>query len=133
MHKPSNVSDYMSVSLVTFTPDTPVLDAVSQLVAHRFSGAPVIDDLGNLVGMITEMDCLRVAVQSGYYGDQGGRVAEFMSTHVETVDADMSIVDLAQTFLHSSYRRYPVMQNDQIVGLISRHDVMRALQDLSRE
>ena len=133
MPKSCNASDYMSDSLVTFTPDTPVLDAISQLIAHRISGAPVIDERGNLVGMLSDLDCLKVAVQSGYYGDEGGRVAEFMSNDVDTIDVDIGIVDLAQMFLMSSYRRYPVMKNGQMVGLISRHDVLRALEDLSRQ
>ncbi len=131
MPKSCNVSDYMSASLVTFTPDMPVLDAISQLIAQHISGAPVIDERGNLVGMITELDCLKVAVQSGYYGDAGGRVAEFMSTDVKTIDADIGIVDLAQMFLHSSFRRYPVMVDNQMVGIISRHDVLRALEYLT--
>lgn len=132
MQKSCTVADYMSASLVTFTPDTPVLDAISQLIAHHISGAPVIDERGNLVGMLSELDCLKVAVHSGYYGDAGGRVAEFMSTNVQTINVNMSIVDLAQMFLNSSYRRYPVMADDHMVGLISRHDVLRALEFLAR-
>ena len=56
-----------------------------------------------------------------------------MSNDVDTIDVDIGIVDLAQMFLMSSYRRYPVMKNGQMVGLISRHDVLRALEDLSRQ
>ena len=72
MPKSCNASDYMSDSLVTFTPDTPVLDAISQLIAHRISGAPVIDERGNLVGMLSDLDCLKVAVQSGYMATRVG-------------------------------------------------------------
>jgi CBS domain-containing protein len=122
----------MTSSLVTFTPGTPVLDAISQLIAHNISGAPVVDDRGNLVGMITELDCLKVAVQSGYYSDAGGRVEEFMSTDVKTIDVNTGIVDLAQMFLHSAFRRYPVIADNRMVGIISRHDVLRALEDLSK-
>ncbi len=133
MPKSCKVADYMSASLITFTPDMPVLDAISQLIEHGISGAPVIDDLGNLAGMITELDCLKIAVQSGYYGDQGGRVSEYMSRDVQTINIETGIVELAQMFLNSSFRRYPVMQNDQMVGIVSRHDVLRALEDLSRD
>lgn len=133
MPKSCNVADYMNSNLVTFTPDMPVLDAISQLIAHGISGAPVVDDLGNLVGMLTELDCLKIAVQSGYYGEQGGKVAEFMSTSVQTIDMDTGIVELAQLFLNSRFRRYPVIQNDRMVGIVSRHDVLRALEDLSTD
>ncbi|NNF15977.1 MAG: CBS domain-containing protein [Gammaproteobacteria bacterium] len=132
MPKSCNASDYMCASLITFSPDMPVLDAINQLIVHSISGAPVVDDRGNLVGMLSELDCLKVALQSGYYGDAGGRVSEYMSTDVKTIDESTSIVDLAQMFMRSSYRRYPVMANDHMVGQISRHDVLRALEDLAK-
>jgi CBS domain-containing protein len=60
----------------------------------------------------------------------GGKVAEFMSTEVETVSADTDIVEIAELFLASRYRRYPVVRDGRLVGIITRHDVLRALDDL---
>jgi CBS domain-containing protein len=93
------VKDYMARTLVTFKPETDVLDAVHVLVKHRIAGAPVVDDEGNLLGMLSEYDCMKVALDAGYHGTWGGPVREFMSDGVDTVDADMSIVDLAQVFI----------------------------------
>ena len=126
------VKDYMARTLVTFKPDTDVLDAVHTLVQHRIAGAPVVDDTGNLVGMLSEYDCMRVALQAGYHGTGGGPVSEFMSEGVETVDANMSIVDLAQVFIDKKYRRFPVTQGTRLVGQISRRDVLRALENISK-
>ena len=125
------VRDYMAGSLVTFKPDVDVLDAIHELVKHRIAGAPVVDDRGELIGMLSELDCLKVALNAGYYGDWGGPVVEYMSADVETVDADMNIVDLAQKFLDSRYRRFPVLQGNRLVGQISRRDVLRALGELA--
>ncbi|MBT8088539.1 MAG: CBS domain-containing protein [Gammaproteobacteria bacterium] len=122
------VKDYMARTLVTFKPDTDVLDAVHVLVQHRIAGAPVVDDEGNLIGMLSEYDCMKVALDAGYHGTWGGPVREFMSDGVETVDADMSIVDLAQVFIDKKLRRFPVMQGTRLVGQISRRDVLRALE-----
>jgi CBS domain-containing protein len=126
------VKDYMARTLVTFKPETDVLDAVHVLVKHRIAGAPVVDDEGNLLGMLSEYDCMKVALDAGYHGTWGGPVREFMSDGVDTVDADMSIVDLAQVFIIKKFRRFPVMQGTRLVGQISRRDVLRALEYLAK-
>lgn len=125
------VRDYMAGSLVSFKPETDVLDAIHELVQHRIAGAPVVNDQGELVGMLSELDCLKVSLNAGYYGDWGGPVADYMSTSVESVDADMNIVDLAQKFLESGFRRFPVLRNNRLVGQISRRDALRALSELA--
>jgi len=125
------VKDYMARTVVTFKPDTPVLDAVHTLVKNRIAGAPVVDDEGNLIGMLSELDCMKVALQAGYYGDYGGPVRDYMSEGVKTVNIEMSIVDLAQVFIDEGYRRFPVTDNNRLVGQISRRDVLRALELLS--
>ena len=99
------VKDYMTKTLVTFKRDTNILDAIHTLVEHRIAGAPVVDDAGNLVGMLSELDCLKVALQAGYYGEYGGPVADYMSGDVMTVNAEMSIVDLAQRYVDDMLRR----------------------------
>lgn len=129
--KNSRVRDYMAGRLVTFKPDMDVLDAIYELVQHRIAGAPVVNDQGELIGMLSETDCLKVALNAGYYGDWGGPVANFMTPEVETIDADMSIVDLAQRFLDSGFRRFPVIRHNRLVGQISRRDVLRALTQLA--
>ena len=129
--KSALVRDYMAGRLVTFKPDTDVLDAIQELLHNRIAGAPVVDDQGVLIGMLSELDCLKVALNAGYYGDSGGPVSEFMTPDVETVDADMNIIDLAQKFLQYGYRRFPVLRNNRLVGQISRRDVLRALGQLA--
>ncbi len=126
------VKDYMARTLVTFKPETDVLDAVHELVEQRIAGAPVVDDAGNLVGMLSELDCLNIALHAGYHGDWGGPVADYMSDGVETVDAEMSIIDLAQVFLDTKFRRFPVMEKNRLIGQISRRDVLRALEHLAK-
>lgn len=126
------VKDYMTGKLVTFSPDTDVLDAVHLLLKHRIAGAPVVDNHGNLVGMLSELDCMKCALTAGYHGECGGPVSEFMTSDIETVNAEMSIIDLAQRFLDSGYRRYPVIKNNRLIGQISRRDVLRALDQIAR-
>ena len=126
------VRDYMTSHPVTFKPEMDVLDAVHELVKHRIAGAPVVDDHGEVIGMLSEFDCMKVALDSGYYGDAGGPVSEYMSSTVESVDADMSIVNLAEKFLNTKFRRFPVMTENRLIGQISRRDVLRALETISQ-
>ena len=126
------VKDYMAHTLTTFRPETDVLDAVHELVAQRIAGAPVVDSDGNLIGVLSELDCMKVALNAGYHSHWGGPVSEFMSDDVQTVDAEMSIIDLAQVFIESKFRRFPVMDGNRVVGQISRRDVLRALEEISK-
>ena len=125
------VKDYMAAHLVTFQPEMDILDAIHILIEKRISGAPVIDKLGNIVGILSEKDCIEVALQSSFYGELGGQVSEFMSDKVATVDANASLVDVAKLFLESNFRRYPVVDdNNRLVGQISRRDILKALETL---
>jgi CBS domain-containing protein len=126
------VKDYMARTLVTFKPDTDVLDAVHTLVAKRIAGAPVVDDEGSLVGMLSEFDCMKVVLDASYHGNLGGPVSDYMTTNTKTVDAKMNIIDLAQEFIETKFRRFPVLDGNRLVGQISRRDVLRALQEIAR-
>lgn len=121
------IADYMSKHLVTLTEETHVLEAIKKLLDHKVTSAPVLDKQKHLVGMFSEKDGMRVALECSYNQSMSGKVGEFMSTDVVTVEANASIVDLAEKFEASSVRSYPVYENNQLVGLVSRTDVLRAL------
>lgn len=119
---------FMSTSLITLSPEMDVMDAMEHLVRLRISGAPVIDGQGRLVGVLTERDCIQTFVQTAYHGQgRAGCLSEYMSRDVQTVDVHASLLDIAQLFASTKYRRYPVLENNRIVGIISRRDVIRAL------
>jgi CBS domain-containing protein len=130
--KSALVRDYMTGKLVTFHPDTDVLDAICELVNQGVAGAPVTNDQGELVGMLSELDCMKIALHAGYHGDWGGPVRNYMTTDTQTVDANTSIIDLAQRFLDSGFRRFPVVTDHRLIGQISRRDVLRALAEIAR-
>jgi CBS domain-containing protein len=121
---------YMSSDLVTFSPAMDLRCAIRLLLKNRISGAPVVDSLGRLVGILTKRDCLKVAFSASYHQEWGGHVAQVMSREVQTVEAQSDVVEVAGLVLNSRFRRFPVMKNGRLVGVISRHDVLRALDDL---
>lgn len=124
------IDDYMARELVTFLPTDDIHVAMRTFVENRVSGAPVMDENDRLVGILTKKDCLKVVYQSSYHQDWGGRVEDFMSHEVETLDAGMGILAAADHFAKSNYRRFPVLREGRMVGLISRLDILRALNDL---
>jgi CBS domain-containing protein len=121
------VADYMAADLLTFTPEVEINHAMTALLDRRFSGAPVVDARGRLVGVLSKKDCLRAALSATYHRTWGGTVGEHMSASVQTIDAEMPIVDAVELMLASPYRRFPVMRAGHLVGQVSRADLMRAL------
>ncbi len=125
--KGMRVRDIMVTKPVVFTSDTDLLDAVSTLVDRHITGAPVVDARGNLVGLLTERDFLRAALVAGYHGERGGCVGDYMSRDVEAVNADDSLLDVATRFIETKRRRYPVIEDNRVVGVVVRRDVLRAV------
>jgi CBS domain-containing protein len=125
--------DVMTRELVTLSPDTDVLVAMRLLLEHRISGAPVIDARGNLVGMLTQRDCLRVAYAASYHQEPAGAVARYMAQPVATIPADLDLVEVIGVFLRSPYRRFPVLEDNRVVGIVSRRDALSAATSLLGE
>jgi CBS domain-containing protein len=127
MQKVPPIRDCMATSLITLSPEIDITGATSILVDAKISGAPVVDASGNLVGVLSTKDCLRAALNATYYQEWGGSVATYMSTPVETLDADIDLLQAAEAFLKSVYRRFPVLENDRLVGQVSRYDILKTL------
>jgi len=121
------VADYMVKDLLTLSPEMEINRAMGILLEKRYSGAPVVDGAMNLIGVLSKKDCLRAALNASYHQEWGGSVAGHMSTDVETLDADLDIVQAVEWLLKSSYRRFPVMRDGRLVGQISRADLLRAM------
>ncbi len=122
------VSDYMSTKLITFKPEQCVLEVMNVLIKKKISGAPVVNDNNELVGIISEGDCMKQISQSRYYNQplEDVKVEEHMAREVETIDGDMNVFDAADKFLNSRRRRFPILKEGKLVGLISQKDVLKA-------
>lgn len=121
------VADYMTKRLVTLTPDMNVIDAIERLLDHKITSAPVINQQGHLLGMFSEKDGMKVFLESVYNQGMSGKVGDYMTTDTINVDVETSIVDLAEKFQPSTIRSFPVLQDTDLVGIISRTDILRAL------
>ena len=131
MSNASTVDHFMTKTLTRFSPEDNIHTAANTLLDQRISGAPVIDDSGKLVGVLSKKDCLQVIYTASYHKDWGGRVDEYMSPKVVTIESGTDIIVVADLFVESSFRRFPVMKNGRVIGQISRQDVLRALYELA--
>ncbi|MEP1035022.1 CBS domain-containing protein [Ekhidna sp.] len=123
------VEDYMARKLITFKPDQPMHEVVDALMKHKISGGPVVNNDGELVGVISEGDCLKEVVK-GKYDNMPiftGLVEEHMAKNVITVSPDLNIFEAAQMFLEKRLRRFPVIHDGKLIGQISQKDVMKAV------
>ncbi|MGH8457989.1 MAG: CBS domain-containing protein [Nevskiales bacterium] len=125
------VSDYMTTRLLTFSPDTEVMAALRQLVTRGHSGAPVVEADGRIVGMLSEKDCLKVAVMANYEDVSPGAVRDYMSPNVASVSPDTSLLEVAGRFIDAPFKRFAVVVDGKLVGQISRSDELRAIDELS--
>ena len=125
----TGIEKYMATELVSFAPEDDIIHAMRVLLDKHLSGAPVLDRSGQMVGILSQKDCLAIVYQAAYHQDWGGQVEQYMSRKVEHIDVDTTIYDAAEKFLHSNYRRFPVLRDGRLVGQISRHDIMRALDE----
>lgn len=131
-HQPATVADYMSRNLVTFNPNQPMNHVMSILLEKKISGGPVVDDDGNLVGIISEGDCLKEVVKGKYTNTPNfsGNVQDHMAKNIITINPEMNVFEAAQKFLNMRLRRFPVVKDGKLVGQISQKDIMRAVLSL---
>ena len=148
--------DLMQTHLITLSPDTPLLNAQRLFVDEEINGAPVIDETGKLLGVVSTLDILRAVEEehdtaSSYkvyfhselefsgpdwssmpedFQDRLGQltVAEAMTKGGVTVSPDTSIVDLAKHLRTNRIHRALVLENDQLVGIISTFDLLATIE-----
>jgi CBS domain-containing protein len=128
------VKDHMSTKLTTFKPDETIEQVMDAFANKRISGAPVVDESGALVGIISEVDCLREIIKGKYSNTPKfpGKVSEHMTKDVITLSPDLSLFDAAHKFLELKIRRFPVLKDGKLVGQISLSDVIRAFPKLKQ-
>ena len=127
------VTDYMTKEVITFHPLQSIAEAMDIFLEHKISGAPVMDDDSRIIGILSEIDCMKIMVDEAYHNLPHGKITvmQYMSNNVATIPVTADVLDVASKFLHTHYRRFPVVDHDgKLVGQISRRDVLKATRDL---
>ena len=121
------VRDIMTEHLVAVSPDTSAEVAVSLMLRHGISGMPVVNQNKKLLGIISEYDLLECFLEQP---EIIPNVQQYMTPDVRTISPNEDTMDVARTFLEGNYRRLPVVENDRLIGLVSRRDIMRLIETL---
>lgn len=133
----SRVADYMTRSVLTVAPETSVRELERLFVEHDFNGFPVVAG-GALAGMVTKFDVLRVFIFTPeavvpHYEELSRRTAgEIMTRDVVTFAPDTPLTRVLQTLVDVRVKSFPVVENGQLLGIVAREDVVRALRDAAR-
>lgn len=137
----------MSVDPVTVSQEATIAEAIHLMLDKHISGLPVVDKSGRLVGMLSEGDLLRRAetgtqkkrarwlewllnpgaLATEYAHSHGRRVAELMTNGAFTVGEDTTLTDVVALMEKYHVKRLPVMRGQELVGIITRSDLIRAL------
>lgn len=122
------VKDYMNRRPVKLSLDMPVAEAVEKLLLTKQTGGPVVNSQHELVGFLSEQDCLGQMITSSYYREQVCMVKDIMKTPVLSVRGNDSILELAQTMLKEKPKLYPVLDDSGVlIGTINRTEVLNAI------
>ena len=120
------VRDVMDTETHAIQASEPVIEAVRLLVRAGVTGAPVVDETGSVVGMITECECLQLLT-----GLKGGDVPEgTVGDHMEKpriVEPEMDVHYVAGLFRTGNFRRFAVVGGGRLLGVVTRKDILRAL------
>jgi CBS domain-containing protein len=139
--------DVMTVNPVSISPDESIVEAIRLMLQRKFSGLPVVDATGALVGIVTEGDLLRrtetgtqrkrprwieFLIGSGklaneYVHASGRKVHDVMTYDVHTVTEDTPLGDIVQQMERHQIKRLPVVRGGKLVGIVTRANVLRAL------
>lgn len=121
------VRDCMTTQPAIVTADMSIISALRIILDKKHSAAVVIDDDNHLIGLLSEADCIEGAFGGGVYEQDGMFVSDRMSTDIETINSESSVISSVNCFLSNNRRLLPVMEGQKLVGILTRDNLLRAL------
>jgi CBS domain-containing protein len=133
MLKQLDLGHFMLRHPVSIDPDANLLDAMHLILANKVSGLCVVDEGRRLVGVLSELDCLRGVLDATYNATAIGRVRDVMTSgNLVVARVGDDIVDVAQAMLGDRHRRRPVVDEEgRLVGQITARQILRAVKEFS--
>lgn len=130
--------DIMQTHVHTVEPEMHLSDVVASLLKHKVSNAPVVQHEGKkqrLLGFISEGDCLEFLAAELFYGNPAPpqSAQTIMKMHPMCVEQDKDLFTLTSIFTSHRYRHLPVVEQDYLLGIVSRRDVLRSLDRYYRD
>ena len=122
--------DVMTSSVITVSPDTTVPTAATLLYSHGFTAAPVVDAHGQIIGIVTEADLTRSPVVPDWWMIQrepDPTVGQVMTSEPRVMHPEDDLADVVAVMLDSSIRSIPIVEDGELVGIVTRQDVLRVV------
>ena len=116
--------DVMSKGILTVKKNTGIKDAIRLLVENNITGLPVVSDDMQLLGMVSEKDILRALYDRNI---KSRSVADLMTTEVVCFDENDDLVKVFESLMESNFRRVPILSEGELVGIVSRRDIIKFL------
>jgi CBS-domain-containing membrane protein len=142
--------DIMTKEVITVSPETKVLDLARLMAENKINGTPVVDNQGRLVGVVTQSNLIDRAkkfelphvisiLDAHFYLERpstfkrnleklmGNLVADIMTAPAVTITADVEVDEIATIMARRQVHTLPVLEEDKIIGIIGKIDIIRAL------
>ncbi|SHG80343.1 CBS domain-containing protein [Bradyrhizobium erythrophlei] len=143
----------MTRQVITVATGAPIVEAANTMLQNHISGLPVVDKAGKLVGIVSQGDFIRRAeigtqrkrgrwlklllgpgkVASDFVHERGRKVGEIMTLDPCTVTEDATLEDVVQLMEQKNVKRLPVLRGDQLVGIVTRSNLLQAVAGLARD
>ena len=128
-----DISDYMIHRPVKIHAEDEMSTAIGLVLDNKISGICVVNQQGDLVGVLSEMDCLK-AILAATYNEHGdlGTAGDYMTTDVEYCDIHADLVDVADDMIKKGHRRRPVLDHGKLVGQITCRQLLRVVSEFNQ-
>lgn len=123
------LGEYMLKRPITVTPQMTVYEAAHHILENKISGVLVVDNNNHLVGMLSELDCLKAILSSVYNDEEFGVaiVSDIMTCDVECQNPHDDIIDVALSMIEHKHRRRPVVLDGKIIGQVTCRQILKVI------
>jgi len=126
------VREFMSPRVSSLPQDLEIEQALLRLRKAGHSGAPVVDQAGALVGVLSEVDCMKVLASAAFHAIPSGPVSDFMTREVSTLAPDTDLFAAVHRAQQTRFRRFPVVEDGRLVGIVTVRDLDKALWEIAQ-
>ncbi|MDX2478949.1 MAG: CBS domain-containing protein [Desulfuromusa sp.] len=123
------IKDYMNPAPATVLPDTSLVDVAKITVKEKISGVLVVDSSMTLLGMVSELDCLRLMVDGIYHDGRNTtlRAKDIMTKELTVTTPNAQLFDVVTSMLNQRQRRRPVIENGKLIGQVTCRQLLKII------
>ena len=128
LHK-VEIADYMLKQPITGHPELTIYEAALLIVENKVSGLVIVDDKKQLLGMLSELDCLKAIMASAYNDGEVeiAKVKDVMTKNVIFQNPRDSIIDVADSMFRYKHKRRPVLSQNKLVGQLTCREILNVI------